>query len=137
MGDGEDTARLLARVPLFADLSEPDLRELAQVAVRRSYEAGQVVFREGDAGDTCFVVRSGAARVTRRHPHGRAITLTELRPRAILGELAMFAGETRSATVEVLEPMRALGILAADLRRLILRHPDIRVKRLRGPRDPP
>src|SRR4051812_2737929 len=132
MGDGEDTARLLARVPLFADLSEPDLRELAQVAVPRSYEAGQVVFREGDAGDTCFIVRSGAARVTRRHSDGRVITLSELRPGAIFGELAMFGGETRSATVEVLEPMRALGILAADLRRLILRHPDIGMKMLEG-----
>jgi CRP/FNR family transcriptional regulator, cyclic AMP receptor protein len=132
MGEGEDVARLLARVPLFADLSEPDLRELAQVAVPRSYEAGQVVFREGDVGDTCFVVRSGAARVTRRHSDGRVITLSELRPGAIFGELAMFGGETRSATVEVLEAMRALGILAADLRRLILRHPDIGMKMLEG-----
>ena len=132
MGEGEDVARLLARVSLFADLSEPDLRELAQVAVPRSYEAGQVVFREGDPGDTCFVVRSGAARVTRRHSDGRVITLSELRPGAIFGELAMFGGETRSATVEVLEPMRALGILAADLRRLILRHPDIGMKMLEG-----
>jgi CRP/FNR family cyclic AMP-dependent transcriptional regulator len=132
MGEGEDTARLLARVPLFADLSEHDLRELAQVAVPRSYEAGQVVFREGDAGDTCFVVRSGAARVTRRHSDGRVITLTELRPGAIFGELAMFGGETRSATVEVLEPTRALGILAADLRRLIMRHPEIGLKMLEG-----
>src|SRR5256714_3413016 len=132
MGDGEDTARLLARVPLFADLSEPDLRQLAQVAVPRSYDSGQVVFREGDSGDTCFVVRSGAARVTRRHSDGRVITLIELRPGAIFGELAMFGGETRSATVEVLEPMRALGILAADLRRLIMRHPEIGLKMLEG-----
>ena len=99
MGEGEDVARLLARVPLFADLSEPDLRELAQVAVPRRYEAGQVVFREGDPGDTCFVVRSGAARVTRRHSDGRVITLSELRPGAIFGELAMFGWETRSPTI--------------------------------------
>jgi CRP/FNR family transcriptional regulator len=132
MGEGEETARLLARVPLFADLSEHDLNELAQVAVPRSYEAGELVFREGDSGDTCFVVRSGAGRVTRRHSDGRVITLTELRPGAIFGELAMFGGETRSASVEVLEPMRAVAILASDLRRLILRHPDIAVKMLEG-----
>ena len=77
MGEGEETARLLARVPLFADLSEQDLRELAQVAVPRSYEAGELVFREGDTGDTCFVVRSGMGRVTRRHSDGRVITLTD------------------------------------------------------------
>ena len=84
MGDGEDTARLFARVPLFADLSETDLRELAQVAVPRSYEPGELVFREGDTGDTCFVVRSGSGRVTRRHSDGRVITLTELRRGRVL-----------------------------------------------------
>src|SRR3954464_9446042 len=94
MGEGEETARLLARVPLFADLSEQDIRELAQVAVPRSYEPGELVFREGDSGDTCFVVRSGSGRVTRRHSDGRMITLTELRSGAIFGELAMFGGAT-------------------------------------------
>src|SRR3954452_5912581 len=102
MGEGEDVARLLARVPLFADLSEPDLRELAQVAVPRSYEAGQVVFREGDAGDTRCLAPPGPAPRPRRHSDGRVIPLSEHRPGAIFGELAMFGGETRSATVEVL-----------------------------------
>jgi CRP/FNR family transcriptional regulator len=132
MGEGEETARLFARVPMFADLSENDLRELAQVAVPRSYETGQAVFREGDKGDTCFVVRSGTGRVTRRHSDGRVITLAELRTGAIFGELAMFGGETRSASVEVLEPMRAVAILAGDLRRLMVRHPDIAIKMLEG-----
>src|SRR3954453_9228417 len=100
MAIGEDTAGLLGRVPLFSDLSERDLRELAQVAVPRTYETGQAIFREGDTGDTCFVVREGAVRVTRRHSDGRVITLAELRPGEMFGELAMFGGEARSASVE-------------------------------------
>src|SRR4051794_38696766 len=135
MGEGEETARLLARVPLFADLSEQDLDELAQVAGPRTYEAGGVVFREGASGDPCFVVRSGSGRVTRRHSDGRVITLTELRPGAIFGELAMFGGETRSASVEALERTRALAILAGDLRRLMLQHPEIAVNMLEGLAD--
>ena len=132
MAPGEDTARLLARVPLFADLAERDLEQLAQVAVPRSYEAGEAVFREGDSGDTCYVVREGSVRVTRRHSDGRVITLAELRAGAIFGELAMFGGETRSASVEALEPTRALAILSGDLRRIIVGHPDIAVKMLEG-----
>src|SRR3954451_17335730 len=130
MAIGEDTARLLGRVPLFSDLSERDLRELAQVAVPRTYETGQANFREGDTGDTCFVVREGAVRVTRRHSDGRVITLAELRPGEMFGELAMFGGETRSASVEALEPTRALAILAGDLRRIIVAQPDLAVKML-------
>src|SRR5947209_20625047 len=134
-GSHEDTAALLGRVGLFADLSEPDLDRLAEVAVPRSYERGEVVFREGDSGDTCFVVRSGCVRVTRRHTDGRQITLAELGEGSIFGELAMFGGETRSATVEALEPTRAIAILAGDLRRLMRDHPEIAVKMLAGLAD--
>ena len=85
MQSGEDTARLLARVPLFADLSERDLAQIAQVAVPRTYEQGQAVFREGDSGDTCYVVREGCVRVTRRHSDGRVITLAEVRAGEMFG----------------------------------------------------
>jgi CRP/FNR family transcriptional regulator len=135
MSMGDDTARLLSRVSLFADLSERDLAQLAQVAVPRTYESGEAVFREGDSGDTCYVVREGSVRVTRRHSDGRVITLAELRPGAIFGELAMFGGETRSASVEALERTRALAILSGDMRRIMLQHPEIAVKMLEGLAD--
>jgi CRP/FNR family transcriptional regulator, cyclic AMP receptor protein len=132
MPTGDDTARLLGRVPLFASLGESGREELAKVAVPRSYLEGEVVFREGDSGDTTYVIRTGAVRVTRRHSDGRTITLAELRAPDVFGELAMFDGEERSATVEVLEPTDAVAILAGDLRRLMLNHPDIAVKMLSG-----
>jgi CRP/FNR family cyclic AMP-dependent transcriptional regulator len=135
MATVEDTAGLLARVPLFASLSERDLEQLAQVAVPRSYESGEAVFREGDSGDTCYVVREGSVRVTRRHSDGRVITLAELRAGQIFGELAMFGGEMRSASVEALERTKALAILSGDLRRIMLGHPEIAVKMLEGLAD--
>src|SRR5215213_9796578 len=135
MPTGDDTARLLGQVPLFSSLNERDLAQLAQVAVPRTYEAGEAVFREGDSGDTCYVVREGAVRVTRRHSDGRVITLAELRPGSIFGELAMFGSEVRSASVEALEPTRALAILAGDMRRIMVQHPEIAVKMLEGLAD--
>jgi CRP/FNR family transcriptional regulator, cyclic AMP receptor protein len=135
MPAGDDIVRLLGRVALFAGLSERDLQELAQVAVPRSWLPGEAVFREGDAGDTCYVIRSGSVRVTRRHSDGRQITLAELRQAEVFGELAMFGGETRSATVEAVEPTSGVAILAGDLRRTMLAHPDIAVAMLGGLAD--
>ena len=135
MVTGEETAGLLERVPLFADLSRDEIGRLAEVAVPRSYAAGQVIFREGDAGDTCYVLRTGSARVTRSHSDGRLITLAELRPGDIFGELAMFGGETRSATVEAIEETTAVALLAGDLRRLLREHPDIALKMLSAMAD--
>ena len=137
MSVGEDTAQLLGRVPLFSGVPERDLAELAQVAVPRSWLAGEVVFREGDAGDTCYVIRSGSVRITRRHSDGRQLALAELHEGDIFGELAMFGGETRSATVEAAEPTEALALLAGDLRRTMLAHPDLAVAVPPGLRENP
>lgn len=117
-------------MPLFSGLSGPELDKIARVAVPRRYEAGNIVLREGDAGDTCYILQRGRARVTRQHPDGRTITLTNLGPGEIFGELAMFGGEVRSATVEALDDVQAVAILASDLKRLLNDHPEIAVKLL-------
>jgi CRP-like cAMP-binding protein len=119
---------LLARVPVFEALGPRELARVAAVAVPRSFEAGQVIFREGDASDTCYVVRSGHARAIRAHGDGRTLTLAHFGPGDIFGELAMFDDERRSATVETLDDVEAVAILGADMRRLLREHPDIAVK---------
>ena len=70
----EDTAELLSRIPVFAELGGDDLGRVAQVAVPRAFSGQDVIFREGDDSDTCYVVRSGHARAVREHPDGRTIT---------------------------------------------------------------
>jgi CRP/FNR family transcriptional regulator, cyclic AMP receptor protein len=130
MAGSEETARLLGRVSVFSGLTPEQLADLASVAVPRRWGAGEVIFREGDAGDTCYVVQDGCVRVTRNHTDGRTITLAELRSGDLFGELAMFDSEQRSATVEAAEETTGVALLAGDLRRLLLRHPDISIKLL-------
>jgi CRP/FNR family transcriptional regulator len=129
MASADETAKLLERTPMFAGLSAAELEELAKVAVPRTYEAGQVIFREGDEGDTCFVVRGGAVKITREHG-GRTIALAELRAGDMFGELSMFGGEVRSATAQALEPTAAVALLAGDIRRLLASNPEIALKML-------
>jgi CRP-like cAMP-binding protein len=124
------TIALLHRVPVFSALGDDDLTRLAEVAVPRRFEAGEVVFREGDESNTCYIVRSGRARAIREHSDGRSITLATFGPGEIFGELAMFDDERRSATVEAIESTEAIAILGGDMRRLLRRHPGISVKLL-------
>jgi CRP-like cAMP-binding protein len=124
----EDTIALLERVPAFSTLAPEDLARVADVAVPRTFGGGEVVFREGDLSDTCYVVRSGHARAVREHPDGRSITLAQFGPGDIFGELAMFDNESRSATIETLERTELIAILGGDMRRLLREHPDIAVK---------
>ena len=128
MANGGETARLLARTEVFGDLEERELADVAQVAVPRHWDRGEVIFREGDRGDTCYLLRTGAVVLTREHQDGRMVALAELRAGALFGELAMFRGETRSATAEAIEPTTAVALLASDMQRLIRRTPGLALK---------
>ena len=127
-GDDGSPVELLARVPLFNELSPEELERIARVAVPRSFPAGVRVFHEGDSSDACYIVRSGDLRVTREHPDGRAIALATLGEGDIFGELAMLDGGRRSASVETLADSQLLGLPASDMRRLLVEHPGISVK---------
>lgn len=128
MSTAEDAVQLLARVPVFETLASDDLAMVAAVAVPRRFAAHQTIFREGDASDTCYVVRSGHARAVREHADGRTITLAHFGPGDIFGELAMFESERRSATVETLDELEAVAITGDDMRRLLREHPEISMK---------
>ena len=130
MATGEETARLLARTEIFSDLESRELAAIAQVAVPRSWERGEVIFREADPGDTCYVVRSGAVVLTREHQDGRMVALAELRAGSLFGELAMFRGERRSATAEAIEATSAVSLLSGDVQRCIRRNPELALKLL-------
>src|SRR5437016_11503812 len=114
-----DVVELLARVPVFSTLERTDLERIAQLAVPRSFAAGEVVFREGDSSDTCYVVRKGRARAIRTHHDGRTLTLARFGPGDIFGELALFEDERRSATVEAIEATSVVAVLGPDMRRLL------------------
>src|SRR5919206_4322315 len=120
----DDSVALLGAVPVFEELAPDDLRRVADVAVPRRFAAQQVIFREGDASDTCYVVRSGHARAVRENADGRTLALAHFGPGDIFGELAMFDSERRSATLEALDELEAIAIAASDMRRLMREHAD-------------
>ncbi len=119
---------LLARVPIFSTLETEDLERISQLAVPRHFEAGQVVFREGDASDTCYVVHTGRTRAVHQHGDGRTITLATFGPGEIFGELALFEDELRSATIEALQETGVVAVLGPDMRRLMIEHPQIAMR---------
>lgn len=128
--DQDERVALLRRVPVFAGLTDDDLRAVAQVAVARHFDSGQIVFFEGEGGDTCYVVRSGVARAIRGHQDGRTITLAHFTAGDIFGELAMFDSEPRSATVDAIEPTEVIAIPGRDVQRLMREYPEIAAKLL-------
>jgi CRP/FNR family transcriptional regulator len=115
---------LLAGHEWFASLSDHELSGLAEKAETVFWETGTVVFEEGSRGDDCFVLHSGAVKILRRFPDGRRITLARLGPGSVVGELALFNGERRSATVEAVEPTLAVALAGSDVMAILKSDPE-------------
>lgn len=123
-----DTAELLRDLPLFDNLNEREMGELVAVAVPRAFNKGEVIFQEGQFGEVMYVVRDGRVLIKREHAGGRTIALAELGAGSLFGELAVLDGEVRSATVECMEPTQTVALTASDVRRVLVRNPEIAMK---------
>ncbi len=115
---------LLAGHEWFASLTEEELAGLAEQAETVNWDAGTIVFEEGERGDDCYVLHSGSVKVLRRFPDGRRITLARLGPGSVVGELALFDGERRSATVEAVEPTLAVALAGKDVMSILRTDPE-------------
>jgi CRP-like cAMP-binding protein len=117
----EASVELLRRTRLFAGLSEPILRALADRAIERSFPRHGRLFYQGDPGTGLFVVASGLVKVVVTSEDGEEMVLVTLGPGEALGELSVVDGGPRSASAEALEPTVALMITRPVLLELAAR----------------
>jgi CRP/FNR family transcriptional regulator, cyclic AMP receptor protein len=106
---------LLDGLELFTSLSDVEIEELAGKVHEVVWEAGETVFREGDPGDNCYVIHSGRVKLMRRLVDGQPITLAHAGHGAMVGELALFASDRRSATMQTVEQTTAVALSREDL----------------------
>lgn len=115
---------LLSAVPLFAGLPPAELELLHSRMRTREFQAGQALCREGEPGDSLFVIASGLALVTVGEGAG-AEELARLRVGDVLGEMSLLTGEPRSATVVAAFPTLALELDRPVYADLLARHPPL------------
>ena len=106
---------LLDALDLFEALSDDEIDALAHKALTVSWDAGAVIFEEGDMGDACYVIQSGSVKVTRRLVDGQPIALAQVGHGGMVGELALFASERRAGTLQAVDPTTAIAISREDL----------------------
>ena len=95
----ESIITFLLETPMFGDLDAAELSEIVHIMQVLRLRDGQTVFREGDRGDSWYVLFEGAAEVL-KDTGLETRSIAELGPRACFGEMAILDGSTRSATVK-------------------------------------
>lgn len=119
---------VLARIPMFEDLSGRELRAVERVLHRRSYGEGEAVFYEGEPGLGMYIIESGTITITLGDEHA---VVAELQDGDFFGEIALLLDDWRTATATARTEAKLLGFFRPELFALLDESPKLGTKVLR------
>jgi CRP/FNR family transcriptional regulator/CRP/FNR family cyclic AMP-dependent transcriptional regulator len=119
--------KILATLPFFSHTNPEDLKELATRVKRRVYKHGETIYHKDDAGSTMYIIVDGTVKVSVPSEVGDEMILSILCRGDFFGELSLFDGKPRSATVTPVGPAEVLIIYRDDFIEFLYKHPKIAV----------
>jgi CRP/FNR family transcriptional regulator, cyclic AMP receptor protein len=125
-----EEVELLRNIPLFAKLEPSKLKLLAFTSERITYEADQVLFRQGDVGDAAYIIVDGSAKVLVETGEGE-IEVATLGRNDFVGEIAILCDVPRTATVRASSQTVTLRITKDLFFRLVTEFPQMSVEIMR------
>ena len=112
-------ASLLKNVYLFKGLGMVELVDILKICHKTSFPKGKIIFMEGELGDRCYIIESGAVRISKHIPGVGEEAFKVLRDGDYFGEMSLIDGSARSAASIAHEDTKCLVIAKADLDRLL------------------
>lgn len=109
----------LSRSPLFQGILPDELDRLARGMVQRRYRRNEVIFHEGDPGESLHVLVAGRVKITRESMEGEEAIVATLGPGDTFGELVLLDGAVRSATATAIEATDTLTMTRAAFSSLV------------------
>lgn len=126
-----DYRATLSKVSIFAGLIDSELNFLAQRAVARRCEPGEMIFAEGEPCTGMYVVQAGTIRIFKSSSQGREQVLSIDGPGSSVAEVPVFDGGSYPASGSAVAPATLLFIRKQDFHALCLEHPEVALKVLR------
>jgi CRP-like cAMP-binding protein len=114
----------LRQVDFLRDLRDEELRLLLPGVTLLKFGAGETVVREGDTGDSLYIIRSGEVEVAARANAAHEVLLRKLRGPAFFGEMALMTGEPRTATIRARTDAELLELSREGFVELFKSHPE-------------
>lgn len=116
---------ILRKVPLFATMSDGEMREFERLIHRRQFKAGETIFWEGEPGVGMYIIQQGVVSIVKHYPGKEREALVLLHEGEFFGELALLDESPRSASAIAQESAKILGLFRPDLFDLLERKPRV------------
>ncbi len=124
-GGSRDALDIARGIPLFAQVADGDLEQIASHLIERRYSRNTTIVEEGLPGDYMYIIREGRVKVTKLSEDGREKILEFLSEGDFVGEMALLERLPRSASVKTLTPVRMLALSRSDFIGLLRKSPDL------------
>ncbi len=125
-GQGHVQIRMLHKLPLLKELNEPQLHDLAEHSKLCQYAPKEIIFKEGDADDGCYIIICGMVNITTTASNGTTIPVATLGQGEFFGAIATLTGHPRIANVACATPVTLLRTTKELLLKLISLSPYIK-----------
>ena len=122
--DSETRRKLLSEQELFARLAESDVAELAEASHVVELGKGDELFHKGDPGTHLYIVARGVLKAVTTSREGDDLVFHVMGPGEIIGELAIFSGGRRSATVTAMAASQLIVLRRNAVLPFLRNHPD-------------
>lgn len=116
---------------LLAELTESQLRAMLAISRRATYRKGEVLYNQGDTGNSAALILSGAIKISTFSAAGREIVFAYLSAGDMVGDVAVLDGSVRTATATAAEKVECFILPRAELNRMIASDPDLAVAVIR------
>ena len=121
----ENLAESIRHIPFFSGLSREDLARIVGKLEAVRFSAGQTIVKQGEVGDALYMVQTGAVEVVLEQDGLRVESVAILGPYESFGEMSLFTGQKRSATVIALIDCVVFKLSKETWEELLLQHPSL------------
>ncbi|HEX7057278.1 MAG TPA: Crp/Fnr family transcriptional regulator [Bacilli bacterium] len=118
------------KVPFFRNLSVEEKQHIAEAVIHKKFYRGEFLFSQGDILGSLLIVHTGSVKIFRLSATGKEQIIRILGPGDFTGEYALFGANPSTNGAEALQATEVCMIRGADMKRLILRYPNIAIKLL-------
>jgi HEAT repeat protein len=122
----------LRKVPLFAELSPVELKQIATIAGEHLFASSEVFARQGDLGDEMFIVVSGEVEVRMSKEDGEQVVITRRKPGEFVGEMSIISNQPRMASLAAVGEVRALCVEKSLFESMLRERPEVSLALIRA-----
>jgi len=121
-------AQILRSSPIFSNLNDDELGELADLSIERSFMSNEFIFWDGDAPEWFYIVAEGKVKVLKHSSLGKDFIIAFFGPNEMFGEVAVFENKPYPASAQAVTETKVVGVKRGKFLSFLANRPQVALR---------